>query len=177
MCFSAHRGGLPAPQKSAAQAVLKRRPQLREAASMRSVLVNFATALYPGDMPSCARPVYARCHLTQWLTAWPPRWVAYVGHGRRTTSGGERNFLQQRSNAFRSLPTCGRFDPFHPPLTRFHHSSQSLPSRWPSLLGTLNLPTSFSSTSQRILVRKHSGQTMKEKIIIFCAFSAIQGGS
>ena len=145
---------------------------------MRSVLVNFATALYTVDMPSCARPVYARCRLTQWLTAWPPRWVAYVGHGRRTTSSGERNFLQQRSNAFRSLPTFrGRFDPFHPPLTRFLHPSQSLPSRWPSLLGTLNLPTSFSSTSRRILVRKHSGQTMKGKIIIFCAFSAIQGGS
>ena len=47
--------------------------------------------------------VCTRCHLTQWLTAqWPPRWVAYVGHGRRTTSGGERNFLQQRSNAFRA---------------------------------------------------------------------------
>ena len=44
---------------------------------MRSVLVNFATALYTVDMPSCARPVYARCHLTQWLTGRPPRWVAY----------------------------------------------------------------------------------------------------
>ena len=36
----------------------------------------------------------------------------FPGHGRRTTSGGERNFLQQGSSAFRRSDLCGRFDLF-----------------------------------------------------------------
>lgn len=38
----------------------------------------------------------------------------FPGHGRRTTSGGERNFLQQ---AFRRSDLCGRFDLYRPLLT------------------------------------------------------------
>ena len=152
--------------------------------------MNFATALYSRDMPSCARPVYAPCcHLTQWLTGRPPWWVACV----RTwvTVAPIRTNVRSRvtddvrpavangiscssGRAPSDVLTCVvvliSFD-FESPIP--HHLS----SRWPSLLATLSLQTSFSSTSRRILVRKHSGQTMKGKIIIFCAFSAIQGGS